>query len=139
MSELPSLELAEAIVSRALANGGDFAELFAERTTGMSITIDESRIEGVQSGGEQGAGVRVVKDGTAYFAHVDGLGEADLQRAADEAAAFMRRRRHVRRHFARVYRADGSSVDHPAESETGAALFAAAGSLIELPAARPER
>jgi TldD protein len=90
MSELPSPELAEAIVSRALANGGDFAELFAERTTGMSITIDESRIEGVQSGGEQGAGVRVVKDGTAYFAHVDGLGERDLQRAADEAAAALR-------------------------------------------------
>jgi TldD protein len=90
MSELPSPELAEAIVSRALANGGDFAELFAERTHGMSITIDESRIEGVQSGGEQGAGVRVVKDGTAYFAHVDGLGEGDLQRAADEAAAALR-------------------------------------------------
>jgi hypothetical protein len=58
---------------------------------------------------------------------------------ADEAAAFMRRRRHVRRPFARVYRADGSSAEHPAESETGTALFAAAGSLIELVAARPER
>ncbi len=51
---------------------------------------------------------------------------------ADEAAAFMRRRRHVRRPFARVYRADGSSVDHAAESETGTALFAAAHSLIDL-------
>ena len=58
---------------------------------------------------------------------------------ADEAAAFMRRRRHVRRPFARAYLADGSSVEHPAESETGAALFAAAGNLIELAAARPER
>ena len=58
---------------------------------------------------------------------------------ADEAAAFMRRRRHVRRPFARVYRADGGSVEHPADSEAGAALFAAAGSLIELAAARPER
>jgi hypothetical protein len=51
---------------------------------------------------------------------------------ADEAAAFMRRRRHVRRPFARVYRADGSSVDHPPESEAGAALADAAGRLIEL-------
>src|SRR2546428_697484 len=40
---------------------------------------------------------------------------------ADEAAAFMRRRRHVRRPFARVYRADGSSVDHAAD-EAAAAL-----------------
>ncbi len=58
---------------------------------------------------------------------------------ADEAAAFMRRRRHVRRPFARVYRADGSSADHAAESETGAALFAAAGALLELTATKAER
>jgi hypothetical protein len=51
---------------------------------------------------------------------------------ADEAGAFMRRRRLVRRPFARVYRADGSSVDHPPETDPGAALAAAAGRLIEL-------
>ena len=51
---------------------------------------------------------------------------------ADEAAAFMRRRRLVRRPFARVYRADGSSIDHPSDSEVGAALVSAAGRLIEL-------
>ena len=54
---------------------------------------------------------------------------------ADEAAAFMRRRRHVRRPFARVYRADGSSVDHPSDTEPGEALFEAAGRLIELASA----
>ena len=90
MAELPAIEFAQSIVERALSAGGDFAELYAERTRGMSTTIDESRIEGVSSGSEQGAGVRVVKDGTAYFAHVDGLAEADLQRAADEAAAALR-------------------------------------------------
>jgi len=58
---------------------------------------------------------------------------------ADEAAAFMRRRRHVRRPFARVYRADGSSVDHAADSETGAALFTAAGQLLELATTKVER
>ncbi|HEY8779100.1 MAG TPA: hypothetical protein VIL93_04860 [Solirubrobacterales bacterium] len=58
---------------------------------------------------------------------------------ADEAAAFMRRRRHVRRPFARVYRADGSSIDHAADSEAGAALLAAAGRLLELAATKEER
>jgi hypothetical protein len=53
---------------------------------------------------------------------------------ADEAAAFMRRRRHVRRPFARVYRADGSSIDHRPDSEAGEALFEAAGRLIDLAA-----
>ncbi len=58
---------------------------------------------------------------------------------ADEAAAFMRRRRHVRRPFARVYRANGSSVDHAADSEAGVALLAAAGRLLELAATKEER
>ena len=54
------------------------------------MSIDESRIESVQSGAEEGAGVRVVSGGTTYFAHVDGLDPADLERAADEAAAALR-------------------------------------------------
>ena len=87
MSELPSADLAAAIVERALERGGDFAELFAETNRGVQMGIDESRVEGVNMGRGSGAGVRVVKDGTAYFAHVDGISEADLERAADEAAA----------------------------------------------------
>ncbi|MDQ2939276.1 MAG: TldD/PmbA family protein [Actinomycetota bacterium] len=90
MTDLPSAELAGAIVERALANGGEFAELYAERSGGTHMGIDESRIEGVMLGRGEGAGVRVVKDGTAYFAHVDGLAETDLERAADEAAAALR-------------------------------------------------
>ena len=90
MSELPSTELAEQIVARSLVNGGEFAELFAERTRGLQMGIDESRVEDVVSGAEQGAGLRVVMDGTAYFAHVDGLTEGDLLRAADEVASALR-------------------------------------------------
>jgi hypothetical protein len=51
---------------------------------------------------------------------------------ADEAGAFMRRRRLTRRPFARVYAAEGSSAEHAADSDAGKALFAAAGRLIEL-------
>ncbi len=90
MSELPSPELAAAIVERALVHGGEFAELFAERGGGTNMAIEESRVEGVTLGHGEGVGVRVVRDGTAYFAHVDGIAEPDLQRAADEAAAALR-------------------------------------------------
>jgi TldD protein len=82
--------VAERALARALAAGGEFAELFAERRSGMSLAIDESRIESVQSGAEQGAGVRVVSGGTTYFAHVDGLDPEDLERAAAEAASALR-------------------------------------------------
>jgi len=88
--ELVDPEVARRVLTRALASGGEFAELFAERRSGMSMAIDESRIESVQSGGEQGAGVRVLSGGTTYFAHVDGLDPPDLERAAAEAAAALR-------------------------------------------------
>jgi TldD protein len=80
-------DVAAAVLARALRSGGDFAEVFAERRSGLSMAIDESRIESVQSGAEEGAGVRVVKGATTYFAHVDGLETPDLERAADEAAS----------------------------------------------------
>jgi TldD protein len=82
--------VAERVLGRALASGGDFAEIFAERRGGLSMAIDESRVESAQSGAEEGAGVRVVSGGTTYFAHVDGLDPADLERAAGEAAAALR-------------------------------------------------
>jgi hypothetical protein len=58
---------------------------------------------------------------------------------ADEAAAFMRRRRHERRPFVRVYRRDGSSAEHPADSEAGERISSAAGRLIELAALKAPR
>jgi TldD protein len=83
-------ELAERILGRALAHGGDLAEVFCEERFGFGLSIDESRVEGAQRGSDRGAGVRVVDGETTYFAHVDGLGESDLERAADAAAAALR-------------------------------------------------
>ena len=83
-------DVAERVLARALESGGEFAEVFAERRGAFGISIDESRIESVQSGAEEGAGVRVIGAGTTYFAHVDGLDPADLERAAGEAASALR-------------------------------------------------
>jgi TldD protein len=83
-------DLAGRIVERSLSNGGDFAEVFCEERAGLGLAVDESRVERVQRGAERGAGVRVVRGETTYFAHVDGLAEADLERAADAVAAAAR-------------------------------------------------
>jgi TldD protein len=90
VSELLDPAVAERVLARALSNGGRFAEVFAERRRGLAMSIDESRIESVQSGAEEGAGVRVVDGSTTYFAHVDGLDPDDLERAAAEAASAVR-------------------------------------------------
>jgi TldD protein len=80
-------ELARRVLARALERGGELAELFCEQRAGFSLSIDESRVERAQRGSERGAGVRVVSGETTYFAHVDGLAEDGLLRAAEAAAA----------------------------------------------------
>jgi hypothetical protein len=57
---------------------------------------------------------------------------------AEEAAAYMRRRRVARRPFARLYYPRGRSADHAGDSTTGAELFVAAGRLIEIAGRRPK-
>jgi hypothetical protein len=58
---------------------------------------------------------------------------------ADEAAAYLRRRRHLRKPFARVYYRGGRSTAFPADDEAGRALFEAASRLIELAPPRRAR
>ena len=58
---------------------------------------------------------------------------------ADEAAAFLRRRRHSRKPFARVYHGGGRCLSYARESDEGRALFSSATRLIEVagPSRRP--
>jgi hypothetical protein len=58
---------------------------------------------------------------------------------ADEAAAYMRRRRHIRKPFARVYYPGGRSSAFSADGEQGRGLFLAASRLIDLAPPRRAR
>src|SRR3954451_11278958 len=80
-------DLAAKVLARALSRGGDFAELFCEERQGFTLSIDESRGERPQSGSERGGGIRVIDGEVTRFAHVDGLAEEDLLRAADGLAS----------------------------------------------------
>lgn len=51
---------------------------------------------------------------------------------ADEAAAYLRRRRHLRKPFARTYYPGGRSASFPPDSDRGQALFLASSRLIEV-------
>ena len=60
---------------RALAKGGDFAEVFAEDRRSSSATFDDGKVEELRSGRERGAGVRVVRGETTGYAHTADLSE----------------------------------------------------------------
>jgi hypothetical protein len=51
---------------------------------------------------------------------------------AEEAAAYLRRRRTIRKPFARVHYPGGRSADYPPDTEEGRRLLLAASSLIDL-------
>ncbi len=72
---------------RALARGGDFAEVFAEDRRSSSATFDDGKVEELRSGRERGAGVRVVRGETTGYAHTADLSESGLGEAAEAAAA----------------------------------------------------
>src|SRR5512144_2762135 len=71
----------------ALATGGDWAEVYAQRRDSTGIRIDDRRVEELSSGRDQGAGVRVVKGTQAMYAYTNVLTREALLEAAKAAAA----------------------------------------------------
>ncbi len=102
--------LAERVLRRALANGGDFAELYAERRSTFSVGLDDRKVERAQSGEELGAAVRVIAGDSTYFGHVDGLAEPDLERVAGSVAAAVRQGAAEPRPLTSIQRAPGQQV-----------------------------
>jgi TldD protein len=105
-------ELAARVLERALARGGDMAELYAEAGAGFGISLDDGRVERPQSSRGSGACVRVVQGESTYYGYVDGLAEDDLLRVAASASEAVRG---DARHPAEL-RAVESGARHPVES-----------------------
>ena len=79
------------VLTAALADGTEFAEVFAEDAERNSVNLDDGRIENLASSRDRGAGIRVIAHGTVGFAHTADLSEASLVRAARAAAEAARR------------------------------------------------
>lgn len=88
--KLVAPELASEVLRRALARGGDIAELYAEDRRGFALSLDDGRVERPQHGSERGAAVRVVLGEASYFGHVDGLAEPDLLALAESVSGAVR-------------------------------------------------
>ncbi len=86
-----SPELAESVLTRALRNGGDYAEVFAEDRSSLSVRMDDGRLEEVSSGVDRGASIRLVKGPTTSFGYVDSLDGDAILALADRLSARARR------------------------------------------------
>jgi TldD protein len=74
-----------AVLKRALEGGGEFADIFIERSSPFSILCEDSRIEKVSSGLDCGAGLRVVAGGRTAYAYTNELTMPAMLELADAA------------------------------------------------------
>ncbi|MBM4169471.1 MAG: hypothetical protein FJ215_09995 [Ignavibacteria bacterium] len=68
-----SAENIQHILSQALSRGGEFAEIFYERTQSTSISFNERKVKGISSGVSEGIGIRVVSGERTGYAYSDDL------------------------------------------------------------------
>jgi TldD protein len=78
------------VISKALAQGGDFADVYLENRTSRQIIMEESLFRSGLYGIVQGAGVRVVSGDKTGFAYTDDISEENLMRAAEVASYIAR-------------------------------------------------
>jgi TldD protein len=83
-------DVVDRVLTEALARGGQFAEVFGEDRYTTSATVDQRRVEQVNSGRSRGAGIRVIVGETTGFAHTADLSEAGLLAAARAASSVAR-------------------------------------------------
>lgn len=80
------LQHAETVLSRALANGGEFAEVYFEETAITTMRFEDGKIERVNSGTDAGAGIRILSGDRTCYAHTNDLSLEGLLAAAGTVA-----------------------------------------------------
>ncbi|MDO9577315.1 MAG: TldD/PmbA family protein [Candidatus Cloacimonadales bacterium] len=83
-------KLIEKVIDKALSNGADFADVFAEDTYNSSISFNDSKMKQSVVGKDFGAGVRVFYGETAIYAYTNDLSEKSLLAAADAVSQAMK-------------------------------------------------
>jgi TldD protein len=76
------VETLNRLLSIALQNGGDFAEVYVEYNVTNNIDLDESKIRAASRGVDMGVGIRVLEGERTGYAHTDDLSPEKLEETA---------------------------------------------------------
>ena len=82
--------LLDRVIRKALARGGEFAEVYIEHRTSRNIVMEEARFKDAVFGVSRGAGVRVISGDKTGYAYTDEISEPALLRAAEVASYIAR-------------------------------------------------
>ena len=70
------------VLNKALSHGGDFAEIFLEKSKSNAIFLDDNRIEKVKSDYDQGVAIRVIAGEQTAYGYTNDLSEEKLLETA---------------------------------------------------------
>lgn len=71
------------IIKRAMSSGGDYADVFVQQESPLSIQMEDNKIEKLVSGSDSGVGVRVVFGDRSSYAYSNDFSESSLFDLAD--------------------------------------------------------
>lgn len=83
-------DLLARLLKKALSNGGDFADIFAEKRISAAVQLEDGAVEKVTSGTIAGIGIRIISAGHTAYAYTNDFSESvlmDLAGAVSKAAA----------------------------------------------------
>lgn len=72
------------ILKKLLFRGGDFAELYFENTLETSITFDDKRVEEINSGVDQGAGLRIIHGPRSLYGFTNSISKKSFEEIAGQ-------------------------------------------------------
>src|ERR1700744_1484258 len=78
--------LLERCLGEALSAGGDYADLYFESVTAISLGVDEQIVKSASQGTSAGCGIRVLSGERTGYAYTDNLSQDRLLHAAKTAA-----------------------------------------------------
>src|SRR3954462_3861208 len=78
--------IADRLLAEALSRGGEFAEIYGERTESSRIPLEENKIQSAETRLSLGVGVRVIHGEKQGYAYSDDLSIGKLMEAARVAA-----------------------------------------------------
>lgn len=79
--------LLQKLLNKALANGGEYADIFIEYRDTTALVQEDGKLEKVVTGSEAGVGIRLIYNGRTAYAFSNDLSEAALNSAVTEVSA----------------------------------------------------
>jgi TldD protein len=78
------------ILKSALSQGGDFAEIFFEKSDSTQVQCEEKKIEKILTGTDMGVGIRILFEGETAFGYTNDVSEPSLLQLAKTVSQAVR-------------------------------------------------